>query len=56
MKTEEKSVFYQIVDTEGTPVNKFIYTNLEFAEGYCDHLMRNYKEWHGVRELTLRNY
>ena len=64
MKTEEKSVFYQIVDEKGTPVNNLIYTNLEFAEGYCDHLRHNYRKWHWekfityyeVRELILSKY
>ena len=55
MKTKEKSVFYQIVDREGTPVNRFIYTDLELAKEHCDNLRHNYTEWYEVRELIIRN-
>jgi len=55
MKTKEKSVFYQVVDRTGTPVNEFIYTNLELAEEHCDNLRHNYKELYGVRNVFLIN-
>ena len=55
MKTEEKSVFYQILDRYRRPASDLIYTNLELAEEHCYNLIKNYREWHGVQEVFIRN-
>lgn len=55
MKTEEKSVYYQIVDRNRRAVSDFIYTNLELAEEHRDNLIKNYRQWYGVQERFIRN-
>ena len=42
----------QIVNSNGVPVNDYIYTDLELAEEICNNLVENYNEYHGVRILT----
>ena len=43
----------QIVDINGVPINNYIYTDLELANEYCNHLVEKYDDYHTVRILQF---
>ena len=45
-------MIFQIIDSNGVPVNDYIYNDLELAEEHAKNLTFNYSQYYGVRILT----